>query len=321
MRKLNKQLFKLLRLHSPSGNERSVIRYVFPILKVTLDKVWIDSYGNVLGEKKYGDSPTEVLLSAHMDTVAGVQPHPKYRKNKTEIYNEHQLSALGGDDKCGIAAILAIIREMNRHTRFTGTLKVCLSREEEVGCVGAEEAVRINPEFFKTIDAAIVLDRRGNKDIVTGMGYAKFCSEEYGEFWEDMAQKVGFTALTTKGSISDTMVFSELGINGVNLSVGYYNAHMPTEYIRLQDLQRTICWVLKAFDHIEKYIPFPSFEYEKYSGDDSWFYNSDVQLVTCENCLLDVDVTETYMYREYTLCLNCMDSLLEEGELESEEVR
>lgn len=161
MRKLTKQLFKLLKLHSPSGSEWGVIQYLIPVLRDTMDSFHVDSYGNLYAEKKYGDSGYTVLLSSHMDTVANHQPDPRWRKHKTEIYNANGNSALGGDDKCGIAAHLAVIRLMNRQTDFKGTLKVCFSREEEYGCVGAGKAVTLRPEWFADIDAAIVIDRRG----------------------------------------------------------------------------------------------------------------------------------------------------------------
>lgn len=298
MRKLNKQLFKLLKLHSPSGKEWDVITYVLPILRDTMDHVELDAYGNILAEKRYGDSGYTVLLSSHMDTVAHHQPEPKWRKHKSEIFNASpNKSALGGDDKCGIAAHLAIIREMNRQTDFKGTLKLCFSREEECGCVGAAKAVKLSPSFFKDVNAAIVIDRRGADHVIDGSYSERFCSLEYSDFWVAMAAKVGFVAKPQDGTISDTMIFSELGINGVNLSAGYYDAHCPTEYIRVDELKRTVRWVLEAMDNIESKGAFPSFHYYE-EKETKWFPKY-------QNRLYDFDFDDKYegLYE----CSECCD--------------
>lgn len=326
MKKLQRQLFKLLRLHSPSGKEGGVCKYLRPALEATMDHVFVDTYGNLYAEKKYGDTPYTVLLSAHMDTVAREQPNPTWRKNKTEIYTTSN-SALGGDDKCGIAAHLAVIREMNRGTTFTGTLKVCFSREEEIGCVGAANAVKLTPEWFKDINACIVIDRRGGEDIVTSCGYyEQFCSDEYGKFWEEMGKKMdqSFHPKVTAGSISDTMIFSELGINGVNLSAGYYNAHSKDEYIKIDELKRTVKWVLIAMNHIQNHV-FPSFTYEveskpvyswrdytskKYTYSKVWD-----KWVTCDWCRFEWEESEMVITSQGEhICPECQDYCLEDSD-------
>lgn len=315
MKKLQRQLFKLLRLHSPSGREGGVRKYIVPALQATMDSVRLDGYGNILAEKKYGDSGYTVLLSAHMDTVASVQPNPTWRKNKTEIFTTSG-SALGGDDKCGLAAHMAVIRELNKGTKFTGTIKVLFSREEEIGCVGASQAVKLSPEWFQDIDASIVIDRRGGDDIVTGCWSERFCSDEYGAFWEVMGTELGITSFkpkATDGSISDTMIFSELGINGVNLSAGYYEAHSKNEYIKIHELKRTVRWVTTALDHIEKYT-FPSFEYMtdyKYDYKYLWKGNTkssvwDKDWVVCDWCRMEWEDAEMVVTNQGEhICPDC----------------
>lgn len=324
MKKLSKQLFKLLRLHSPSGKEWGVQRYLLRILQDTMDKVDTDGYGNILAEKKYGDSDYTVLLSAHMDTVAREQPDPKWRKNKSEIFTASR-SALGGDDKCGVAAHLAVIRALNKGTKFNGTVKICFSREEEIGCVGASEAVKRNKWWFEDVDSVIVIDRRGADNIVTGSGWERFCSSEYAHFWMDMAEKVGFKAVPQEGSISDTMIFSEMGLNGVNLSAGYYNAHTEHEFIVIEELKRTVNWVVEAFENFEQYGKFPDFEYtdprmNQYSGyltgASGYKYKEELHDVLpyldrvnyCDNCGTDHDWKDLWYTQADTLvCSPCVN--------------
>lgn len=321
MKKLNKQLFKLLRLHSPSGSEANVRRYLLPILQSTMDNVFIDSYGNLYAEKKYGNSDYTVLFSSHMDTVAHIQPIPQWRKNKTEIFTSSG-SALGGDDKCGIASFLAVIREMNRTTQFTGTLKVIFSRQEEIGCVGASQAVSLTPEWFKDVKACVVVDRRDDDNIVTGTCGENFCSDEYANFWVAMAKKAGFKAVPQEGSISDTMIFSEIGINGVNLSAGYYNAHTKDEYIKIAELKRTTQWVYTAMNHIQEQT-FPSFTYfdESYKTTSYWkggnkYYTSSYspkvwdRWVVCDVCRFEWEKDEMLIDKDgLHICPDCADHL------------
>jgi putative aminopeptidase FrvX len=325
MKKLTKQLFKLLSLHSPSGKESRVARYLLPLLKGTMDSVNVDAYGNIYAERKYGDSDYTVLLSAHMDTVAYEQPIPTWRNNKTEIYTQSK-SALGGDDKCGIAVHLAVIRALNEFTKFNGTVKILFSREEEIGCVGAYNAVQVNPLWFDDIDCSIVVDRKGNDNIVNGSWGENFCSEDYSQFWVDMAERIGFEGIPQDGSISDTMVFSEIGINGVNLSAGYYNAHTREEYIKIAEVKRTAQWIITAFDNIEEYGKFPKFEYvDKKNGFGGYgdFYHfrdtmSNEKMVFCDSCYIGVDVNDTIEDTNglivchdcyYVYCDNCDDHI------------
>jgi hypothetical protein len=87
------------------------------------------------------------------------------------------------------------------------------------------------------------------------------------------------------------MIFSELGINGVNLSAGYYDAHCPTEYIKIHELERTIHWVYNAMNCIERYGKFPTFDYilePKYKS--SWATSPISRHGTMMNCMSAANV-------------------------------
>lgn len=318
-KKLRKQLFKLLQLHSPSGKEWGVAKYLLPILKSTMDNVWVDDHGNIYAEKRYGDSPYTVLLNSHMDTVASHPPVPKWRKGKSEIFNSDGRGALGGDDKCGIATHLAVIRHMNRGTRFTGTVKVLFTRQEEIGCVGASKAVELQPEWFDDIDCSIVVDRRGGDNIITGGWSENFCHENFTQFWVDMSGIVGIKGVPQEGTISDTMIFAERGINSVNLSGAYYNAHTKDEYIKIDELERIVDWVYTAFNHIQSYGKFPKFEYDNYTASYTWggfmkknetkIHNSTPTCGYCDHCgrlhdTWDLDYDDDGLY----ICNECFDT-------------
>jgi putative aminopeptidase FrvX len=240
MKNLRKQLLKLLSIHGVSGQETNVRSYLKPILEHKMDSVKIDSYGNLLAEKKVGNGQgATVLLSAHMDTVKGVLADRELiEKNGTISSSE---GALGADDRAGIAIILTVLNNINK-LGFDGTIKIAFSREEEIGCVGSS---KIDPYFYKDVDLAIVVDRRGSRDIVVGCGMA-FCSNEVGHFMEDVSKMADMDWKATEGGISDAMTFAEEGVNSVNLSAGYYNEHTDKEYVVLAEMRDTVRLILQA---------------------------------------------------------------------------
>jgi len=247
MKKMRKQLIKLLSIHATSGNEKPVRDYLNPILNDMMDSVEIDSYGNLLATKKIGNGEgATVLLSAHMDTVYGVKEDRQLLENNGIITSDK--GALGADDRAGIAIIMEVLRNIE-NLSFEGVVKVAFSREEEIGCVGARN---IDPDWYSDVDLAIVVDRKGNRDIVTGCGSA-FCSDAVGNFFEEVSKMQGMNFKAVEGGISDAMQFSGNGINSVNLSTGYRNEHTDKEYVVLDDMKDTVRLILQAFGVINNF--------------------------------------------------------------------
>ena len=247
MKYLRSQFIKLLNIHGVSGNEKNVRKYLKPILDGTMDKVEVDSYGNLLAEKKFGNGDgATVLLSAHMDTVRGVLKDREIIENNGIITSNK--GALGADDRGGIAIILTVLRNLGK-LKFNGNIKIAFSREEEVGCIGASN---IDPKFYKDTDLAIVVDRRGNRDIVVGCGMA-FCSDSVGEFMEDVSKMADMEWKATEGGISDAMIFAEEGVNSINLSAGYYNEHTEKEYAVLSEMQDTVKLITQTIAVINQF--------------------------------------------------------------------
>ena len=241
MKNMRKQLIELLNIHGVSGKETSVRNYLKPILENLVDEVHVDSYGNLLGEKKCGNGEgATVLLSAHMDTVKGVLANRKLIEKNGVISSSE--GALGADDRAGITIILTVLENLNK-LGFNGRIKVAFSREEEIGCVGAE---KIDKNWYAGTDLAIVVDRKGNRDIVAGCGMA-FCSNSVGFFMEDVANMADMSDWKcVEGGISDAMTFSTNGINSVNLSAGYRNEHTSKEFVVLNDMKDTARLILQA---------------------------------------------------------------------------
>lgn len=249
MKNLRNQFIELLNIHGTSGNEKPVRDYLKPILTELMDNVKVDDYGNLLADKKCGDgNGATVLLSAHMDTVKGVLADRELIETEDGIIMSNK-GALGADDRGGIAIILTVLRNLNK-LNFNGHIKVSFSREEEIGCVGAS---KIDPDWYANdTDLAIVVDRRGNRDIVVGCGMA-FCSDSVGYFMEDVSKMADMDWKAVEGGISDAMVFAEHGVNSINLSAGYMNEHTVNEYASLKDMRDTVRLILQTIAVINQF--------------------------------------------------------------------
>jgi putative aminopeptidase FrvX len=241
MKKMRKQFIKLLNIHGVSGDEGNVRKYLKPILEHQMDEVTVDHYGNLLGEKKIGSGKgATILLSAHMDTVRNVHVDRQVLENNGVFTSDK--GALGADDRGGIAIILEVLRQIEKLS-FEGTLKIAFSREEEIGCIGSSQ---IDPKWYSDVDLAIVVDRRGNRDVVVGTCGQPFASNAVGNFFEEVSKMQDMDWKAVEGGISDALTFSENGINSVNLSAGYENEHTSKEYAIFADMCDTVRLILQA---------------------------------------------------------------------------
>jgi len=160
-------------------------------------------------------------------------------------------------ERAGIAGILEILnRGLRPHVLFTD--------EEECGGVGARKAaVQLNPE----VNFIIELDRRGKNDAV----YYDDDNTEFHEYIESYGFEYAY------GSFSDISYLCPIwGTSGVNLSIGYYDAHTASEYVRISEWEDTVNKVekilraptTKKFEYVKK-----SYSYSKFSFYDDDDYN------------------------------------------------
>ena len=189
----------------------------------------------------YRPGSVPVLLVAHVDCVLS---HPK----EGEVMQYHDLiysegGHLGGDDRAGVLAIFELLRLGYRpHVLFTNY--------EETGGIGADMAA----EYLKdTIEKAniryiVELDRREDND-------ACFYGDTNEEF-QDFITAFGFKS--AHGSFSDISVLCPAwGISGVNLSIGYYNAHTNRDFVCVGNVMQTVMRVKKMLD-----LNSPVYEYK-----------------------------------------------------------
>lgn len=156
--RLVKTFMDLVRIDSPSGEEEAMAQELTRRLEGFGMKVSRDAYGNLVANDG-GENP--ILLSAHMDTVEpgrGIKP----TIDGDRIVSDGT-TILGGDCKCGVAAILealeSVIEDGTPHLGF----EVAFTREEEIGLVGARNL----DMSLITSKEAVVFDGEGPASQIT----------------------------------------------------------------------------------------------------------------------------------------------------------
>lgn len=215
----------------------------------------------------YLDEIDAPILSAHLDQVKtnGKAVHFSL-DNQGHIrgYNENfEQTSLGADDKNGIWIIMQAVKEY--------AINFIISCGEESGCIGIKELEQHGA--LDSIDDAtqycLVLDRRGNKDILSGGGSGKYCST----LAQCLCNYLGNDdyAVTT-GSLSDTATICQY-CESVNMSVAYESPHQATEHTnwnRLQEIKDDVLKVLEDFQH----YPTPPYKYTKQTSSITSYYSN-----------------------------------------------
>ena len=248
--KRERRLMDLLDIPGVSGNEQLVGNHLLTILENRLDKIWVDEVGNVLGELSIPGGRSNgpaLLLSAHMDVKDSSGEGEEILKEGNVLRRARGI--LGADYRAGIAAIINTI-DMLKQYRIACHLKVAFTVLEEVGMRGAGQ---IDKSFFEDVDFAVSLDRRGETDIVVRSGGIEYCPETEAGFISSLSEQLwrneAFHYKAVEGGRSDLIVWSQLGIPSVNLSVGYSDEHTETESLNLDAWHRVQELLLEIITH------------------------------------------------------------------------
>ena len=187
----------------------------------------------------YAKGSLPIMLVAHVDTVHKIGPADIFYDREQNVVWSPE--GIGGDDRAGVIGIIELIKRGYRpHILFTDG--------EEVGGIGAEEASKALRKESKEVRFLIELDRKGSTDACfydcNNKKFIKYI-EGYG-----FEKKYGvFTDIS--------ILMPAWNIAGVNLSIGYYNAHLSSEFIKLDELFETVNKVEEIF----KNVPEKRFQY------------------------------------------------------------
>lgn len=235
----------------------------------------------------YSPGTVPVLLVAHLDTVHKESPSIICMSDDGNVWMSPQ--GIGGDDRCGVYALLKVAEQHDVHLLFT--------EDEEIGCIGADLFTKAG--LYPNVNFIIEVDRKGANDAVF-----YDCANQ---LFTDFVLSFGFEE--SYGSFSDiSLIAPHLGVAAVNLSSGYHEPHTTHEYVVWSELNETIrriCEMVqttcdKPFEYIEekKYSRYYSGRYfdSGYHGFDSygWDYPSlthakEVELSEFEGVLLEED--------------------------------
>ena len=246
---MNKELlYQLYAIHSPSGNEKKMRKYLKRLAKqFGAESAEVDAAGNLLIQK--GQSESYPCLAAHMDQVQDF--HSKDFQvlecgNDVIGYSPkcHKQQGLGADDKNGIFICLELLQRVD-------AIKVAFFVGEECGCIGSS---RVDLEWFKDCRFIIEPDRKGRCDLITSMYCGEVCSKEF----IDAIQYKQFGYKQDHGTITDVGTLTErgVGISCLNLSCGYYDAHSDHEITNIAELENCLNFVEWIVTNCTEVYPF-----------------------------------------------------------------
>ena len=262
----------LLKIQSASDCEVNMVLSVLYELKTIPGVSFnIDIYGNITVTR--GLAASYICLCAHLDAVHDIVENYEI-KLKKGIFSAHTGGlqvGTGGDDKCGIFAILHTLKTTKK------PLKAVFFTREEIGCIGSGN---IDINFFNDVGLLVGIDRRGGSDLITEFYGEKTISEEAENFILPFAEKYKYAQ--TSGIITDVFTIQnrlKTKISSINLSCGYYYPHTKGEIISLYDFNNCLLLVSELVnnynnesvyivdshvdDYINYYLDFENTDFEK----------------------------------------------------------
>ncbi len=232
-----KLLLDIFHIAAPSRKEHNMSMFIRNFLAGIDVPFDTDEKGNIFSF----DNGAVPFLNAHMDTVqdsddANLANFIKIKNNRILM----GLGVIGGDDKCGIYAMLHILREKKHKINFA------FSVEEEVGTIGARFLALNNIPELEACLYGITLDRRGSSDIICFSN--DYGTKQFDDALETIGKEYGFKSVM--GVLSDADVYSN-HISCANLSVGYHGAHSKKEFVLIPQLEKTMNFLDKILREIK----------------------------------------------------------------------
>lgn len=211
------------------------------IVSMIPDYEWrTDEAGNLYGS--HPKSTSRVALSAHLDMVK-TGKDIKYVVNTNGILfgidESFRPTSLGADDKNGLWCIIKASQHKSKP-------HIVLFEKEEVGRVGSQAC---NKSWFNDKDYCIVIDRKGDKEIIVE-GFRGQYTHLLGPMFKQVNPEWKFE----KGLSCDADSIRD-SIDVINISCGYYNAHTKDEYTVLEELEETLNAVTRMLDADLTYLP------------------------------------------------------------------
>ena len=179
----------MVRVDSESGNEAPFIEAMRSQLETELGATCAqDTYGNLVAKVPARGAPNAapIFLGAHADTVRpGIGIEPEVVDGVIRSKGE---TILGADDKAGLAAIIEAVL----HAEKRPPVEIVITREEEVGLVGAKN---LDLSLLEATRGFIVDSESLNEVIVGGPTHASLDIEIVGKAAHAAAPEFGISAI------------------------------------------------------------------------------------------------------------------------------
>ena len=181
-----------------------------------------------------GTDPT-VMFTSHLDNKCD-EVFDVVHSFKNNIIRTDGYSILGADDKAGVTLMLDMI-DKDIHGLYYFFIG------EENGRVGSKNLSNYlsknKDRLFTYVEKVISFDRMGYDDIVCEQLGQKSCSFEFATELSIQLNQFDLSYKPTKeGSYSDSYSFVGLYPECTNLSVGYFDEHLETEYQDIEFLEK-----------------------------------------------------------------------------------
>lgn len=265
-------LMRLLPLYavSRSGNDNQTIQYIEAFLQTKHpNRAWKkDNLGNIIvypvGVPSTSTDIVRRAMVAHTDTVPGHGKSVeliKYNPVFDVIYNADKTRPMGGDDKVGVAACLAVLP-------YRPDFAFYLVADEEVGCVGSR-AVDI-PETM----LACQLDRRGFNEITESIcGTSCYTKKTKSAVSTLIKQFPGLKWASGMTTDVGTLISRGKVWCGSNFACGYYNPHSSDEFIRYSEAESSLLYALTILDDMQDVdLEIARNERTSYSSNSDYFF-------------------------------------------------
>jgi tripeptide aminopeptidase len=185
--------------------------------------------GNLIATLPGDASRQPILLAAHMDTV---QPgkHVKPRVDDDGVVWSDGTTILGADDKAGVVAILAGLRELKTSGAEHGTIQVVFTIAEEVGLQGARN---LDTSQLKA-KVGLSLDSGGQLGtlVVAGPAQVKWVADVKGKSAHaGVAPEKGISAIKVAAHAVARMPHGRID-NETTVNIGTFMGTGPTNVVR-----------------------------------------------------------------------------------------
>lgn len=219
-------LLSLFNIESTSNDEEKMRLYLLKALAKLKAETKVDEKGNILAFIKGNSEETPIVLNAHMDTV-DLARKPTVVIEGDWIFSED--SALGSDDKTGIAAILASIEYLQFKEINHRDIYIVFTVAEEIGLCGSKDMdlgeIPKNALFY-TID----MGRRVGSATISSPSKANIDIIVSGKSMHSMNVKKGINAIVKAAKIVSEISKIEFCDDSV-LNIGIINGGVATNVV------------------------------------------------------------------------------------------